>query len=406
MNNKNNQNHWTKDYLEALNKKIAQSKTNVKSAPPKQAEIPQEKNNKKNLHKKHKHQKNKKDNAGQNNKIVQPQIQEQKKQQDILTSDRSPKIKDQSINQKNVKQPKARVVGGTVAHIEGQNYFVMTGNQELSCRARFQNLQVKELFVGDHVHITTEQAGTGWIEKVDPRQNQVVNPSQKNQKQDDIVAVNVNQVVVVVSAKEPLIRTDWLDRHLVVFERRGFKPVICCTKIDLADDNLFVEQLDLYRRLGYRLMFVSSLIPSSIFETKLLFKNKTTILSGHVGVGKTSLIQLLLRKQDRALTFDKDHFEWLATDDYTETRAVRSYRLDIGGMIIDTPGIKEYELSDIPKRDLKKYFREFRTVNTQCPSPNCLHYDEPFCAIRQGVADNVISQDRYDSYLKILDGLS
>ncbi len=403
MNNK--QNHWTKEYLEALNKKIAQSKANTKVPAEKPAEQPAEKNNKKSHHKKQKFQKHKKGPQGQVSKNGQSHVQDQKKQSESGLN-KPAKTKDQQPVQKQIRPVRTRVVGGSISHIDEQYYYVMTGSQEYPCKARFQNLSVRELYVGDHVHIVPEPNGTGWIEKVDPRQNMAANPLQKNQKQEEIIAVNINQTVIVVSAKEPVLRTDWLDRHLVVFERRGFKPIICCTKNDLADDNLFVEQLDLYRRLGYRLMYISSLIPSTILESKLLFKNKTTLLTGHMGVGKTTLVQLLTRKQDRALTFDKDHFEWLEGDEYEETKNVQSYRLDIGGMIIDTPGIRDYELVDIPKKDLKKYFREFRTVNSQCSSPGCNHADEPFCAIRQGVHDNIISQDRYDSYLKILDSLS
>lgn len=403
---KNNQDHWTKEYLEALNKKIAQSKTAVKNTPIQSAEQPKDGNQKKNHHKKHKNHKFPKSHGGQQVKKAESQNQDSRKGRETAIAPKPVKTQANPHQPKPGKMNRARVIGGTITHTDSQFYYVLCGNQEYPCKARFQNLNVKELYVGDHVHIIPETNGPGWIEKMDPRQNQVVNPLQKNQKQETVVAVNINQVVIVVSAKEPVIRTDWIDRHLVVFERRGFKPVICCTKIDLAEDNAFIEQLDLYRRLGYRLMFVSSLIPSSVNELKLLFKNKKTLIAGHTGVGKTTLIQLLIRKQDRTLTFDKDHFEWLMTDDYTETNEVRAYRLDIGGMLIDTPGIREYEIAEIPGKDLKKYFREFRNVNAQCSEPNCNHVDEPLCAIRQGVSENLISQDRYDSYLKIMESLS
>ncbi len=403
---KNNQDHWTKEYLEALNKKIAQSKTAVKNKSNQTTEQPKDGNQKKNHHKKHKNHKFPKPSGGYQVKKTESPNQDNRKGKENASVSSPVKTHNVPPQPKQEKMNRARVIGGTITHIDPQFYYVHCGNQEYPCKARFQKLNVKELFVGDHVHITPEPNGQGWIEKMDPRQNQAVNPLQKNQQQEIVVAVNINQAVIVVSAKEPVIRTDWLDRHLVVFERRGFKPVICCTKIDLAEDNAFIEQLDLYRRLGYRLMFVSSLIPSSVSELKLLFKNKNTLIAGHNGVGKTTLIQLLIRRQDRALTFDKDHFEWLMTDDYTETKEVRAYRLDIGGMLIDTPGIKEYEIAEIPGRDLKKYFREFRIVNAQCSAPNCNHIDEPLCAIRQGVSENLISQDRYDSYLKIMASLS
>lgn len=393
--NTSNNNNWTKAYLESLNKKIEKSRQQEKPNDTRRQE--QGKNEVKKPNKISKSDKKK------NQPPVNPQtttpLQEAKKKQNIYQT-RSQKSADHFP-----QTQKIRPVGGTLSRIEGDTYWVTSGNQVFSCKARFSKLNVKELYIGDHVHVLPDPGKGSWIEKVDARQNLLANPIQKGQTTEKILAVNVNQVLIVVSVKEPVLRPDWLDRHLIVFERRGFKPVICCTKIDLAEDNQFMEILNGYGKIGYKIVYVSSLIPSTIMELKSMLKNKKTLLTGHIGVGKTTLFRWLTHPYERKEPIDLDQMDWSQDEDYTPTDTVQAVNLEIGGMIIDTPGILEYDIGLIPKKDLKKYYREFRPYNGQCSVSNCQHTDEPFCAVRQAVDEQIISQDRYDSYLKIFENL-
>jgi ribosome biogenesis GTPase / thiamine phosphate phosphatase len=403
-NTNNKQSNWTKEYLDALNKKIAEAKQLQKQVNEKKPVI-KETGSKQHPEKKpsgtplKKNQPPSKDNgikpkeSNQNGKNRKPFKQEIKPQDQ------------RSVAAKN-KTQKPRTLGGNITFIELPFFNVLSGNVEYRCKPASQLNLREPLLVGDRVHISLIPEKEGLIEKIEGRQNTVVNPNLKNQKQENLIAANINQIVMVVSAKEPVLRTDWLDRHLVLCERKGYKPVLCCTKIDLADDNQFIDQMDGYKRLGYKVIYLSSIIPSNVTEFKQLLKNKTTLLTGHAGVGKTTLIQQLRRKNDRSLPDDPENPDWSLIDDYEATKAVRAYYLDGGGMVIDSPGIQEYELYGIPKRDLKKYFREFRPLNPVCSLPTCFHLDEPYCAVRDAVTKSTISQDRYDSYLKILESLN
>lgn len=405
-NSNNTSNHrsaWTKDYLEALNKKIAEAKFLQKQVNEKKPVI-KDIGNKKTPEKKTAETISKKQGkSGKDHGVRHGQ-------QSPTDKNRKPPRQEQKNQERNQQQknkvPKARTVGGNITGMEPLYFYVLSGNAEYRCKTATPLNLREPLLVGDRVHIRVISGREGVIEKVDSRQNTAVNPGTRDHKQEYTVAANINQIVIIVSAKEPVLRTDWLDRHLVLCERKGYKPVICCTKIDLAEDNLFIEQLDVYKKLGYKILFTTTVVPSNVAELKQMLRNKITLIVGHAGVGKTALINNLRKKNDRSLPVDPETQDWSLTDEYEETKTVRAYYIDGGGMVIDTPGIQEYELTGISKKDLKKYFREFRAFNPHCSNPSCIHMDEAFCAVRRAVTTSEISQDRYDSYLRILESLS
>jgi len=397
-----NQEHWSKKYLDDLNQKLkAQQnvqKDNLKKIPTqnsaeqnKQQTHPN-KNSSENKNRFRRHEKTKKE----------QKLDPQKSGKKELTQ------KNVRVPPKVSKQPppvSKKIFAGWVTSVEKEGIRVNTGHTEFLCTKRGPQI----LYVGDRVQISASTERRGVIEQIEPRQNWVIRPFEKNQKDEFILASNVNQIVIVVCAADPVLRTDWLDRLLIVCEKRGFKPMICCTKIDLAEDNAFIEQLDVYRKMGYRLIYVSSDVHSGVHDFKMMLKGKITIFLGPQGVGKTQLIQTLIQLDKKLILAEPptngSNNEPILPEEYQTTTKVEAVKLDGAATIIDTPGIREFELSGVPADDLKKYFREFRTIE-RCYSPHCLHTNESGCNVRKAAQFGEISEDRYQSYLKILESLS
>jgi ribosome biogenesis GTPase len=413
-------NHWSKKYLDDLNNKLKQS--NQKNKPPQTSNQPKNsppQNSQKNVQKsapKNVTEKN------DNTKNSRDRFRDKKQKQKF--SDRNQRT-DNRFQKNPVEQKKpipvtvkiqppvvpavkpVRQKSGYVACIDGKEYIVTAEGKDYTCSVLDGVIRMGPIYVGDRVRMAVQDTGRGVIDKYEPRQNAVMAPSTRNQKQEKVQAANVNQIILVVSVKEPVLRTDWLDRHLVVIERKGFKPIICCTKIDLAEDNAFLEQMDVYKRLGYRVLFTSSAssLISGIHELKMMLRNKTTLFTGHLGVGKTTLIGMLTESGETSIPDEPEDYEAVIVDEYVETKLTRCIPFEGKGLLIDTPGIAEYELVGIQRKDLKKYFREFRNASNTCFSPDCLHTDEPGCKIIEAVRRTEISDDRYQNYLQMLEGL-
>lgn len=357
--------HWSKKYLDDLNKKITSRngepkpvRNSANSAnPPNPSGDRQERRGKR-----------RRNRRGKNRPQERPRPQEVRKQ--LMT--------------------------GTVVSVNGKVSVHSGGNQ-------FECSVTREIpfpiVVGDRVQFARSQQGHT-IEKIEPRQNYVVRPFLRDEKQETIQAANVNQVLIIVSAAEPVFRPDWLDRHLVICEKRGYKPILCCTKIDLANDNSFVEQLDVYRRMGYRVIYQSLFVEPTLTDVRNLFRGKTTLVTGPTGCGKTTLIQHLMppssAKEESALAME---------DEYVPTQRVSAIRMDPHTWIIDTPGITEFEIACIQQSDLRKYFRDFRRLPSACESPYCSHHEEENCGVRLASERGDLAEDRYRSYLKILEQL-
>ncbi|MBL7960827.1 ribosome small subunit-dependent GTPase A [bacterium] len=419
-------NNWAQKYLDELNDKL---KISQNSGQQKKAEPP-------------KHQsdavqpKNVQINNAQSNKIQPKNVQSQTNQKNHdrfknrkFKKDKS-KGSDQNRNkgsefklQKNSDagknqsasrpvqshvQPQAtfkvKTLNGFVSSIEKSEYTVTAENKDYLCAVQESVLRQGPIYIGDRVRITLRADDRGLIDKYEPRQNYAAGPSSKGR--ESIQAANVNQIFLVTSVKEPVLRTDWLDTHLAVCEKRGFKPVICCSKIDLAEDNIFLEQMDVYKRMGYRIVYTSSALDSSLQEIRPMLKNKTTVFTGHTGVGKTTLFQLVTRQQKAMVPSEPEDFKFISDDDYLETQKTVVCKLEGGGFVIDTPGVREYEPGGIAPKDLKKYFRDFRNYNLQCASLECNHIDEAGCKVIDAVKNGDISEDRYQNYLRIIENIT
>src|ERR1017187_4218793 len=257
--------------------------------------------------------------------------------------------------------------------------------------------------VGDRVEIELENnlENSGIISRILPRGNYITRQSPHNKYQHHIIASNLDQSILFATLKDPKTSQGFIDRFLVASEAYHVPAIIVFNKSDLykkKELEKFDELKFIYERNGYKVLSMSLTQHTGIDEVKDILKNKITLLSGHSGVGKSSFInivfpELLLKTQDVS--------GWNGKGLHTTTFA-EMFDLPDGGKIIDTPGLREFALMDIEKNELSHYFPEMKALINECRFNNCMHIDEPGCAVKQAIDEGKISADRYISYLNIL----
>lgn len=262
------------------------------------------------------------------------------------------------------------------------------------------------LAVGDEVDFNKEENEDGFmlINNIHPRKNYITRQSPHNKHQHHIVAANLDQSLLFATLKYPKTSRGFIDRFLVASEAYHVPAIIVFNKIDLYKKKELdkLEQFTLeYERAGYKVLPVSVMENNGVENVMEVLKNKTTLLSGHSGVGKSSFINhifpgITLKTQDVS--------GWSGKGLHTTTFA-EMYDLPDGGKIIDTPGLREFALMDIEKEELSHYFPEMKELVNECKFNNCMHIEEPGCAVKQAVNDGKISEERYISYLTILDSI-
>ena len=258
--------------------------------------------------------------------------------------------------------------------------------------------------VGDWVdfEIESEAQSTALIDQILPRHNYINRQSPRHKHQHHIVAANLDQTVLVVTIREPRTSQGFIDRFLVAAEMYHVKPVLVFNKSDLyraKDLQLFEALRDMYQPIGYPVLLVSAEKQEGLAELNTVLKDKTTLLSGHSGVGKSSLLNVLFPGMNRKT---QDVSGWSGKGQHTTTFA-EMFDLPQGGKIIDTPGMREFGIVDLSKQELSHYFPEMKNRIQNCQFNNCIHSNEPGCAIKDAVNQGLIHEDRYVSYRTILD---
>jgi ribosome biogenesis GTPase len=258
--------------------------------------------------------------------------------------------------------------------------------------------------VGDHVRFTVEgenegvaQEGVakeGVIESVDPRTGQLC---RRVGRRIQTIVANVDQAIIVSSAAEPPPKTNLIDRYIVSSLAGSMTPVICMNKIDLDVNGYAAALLDRYAHLGYRTLRTSVSDGRGIDDLRDVLRNKESVVAGQSGVGKSSLLNALqpglaLRIGAMIEKFDKGR--------HTTTTA-SLLRLDFGGYVVDTPGIRSFDVSDVPRQQLEVYFVEFVPLLPDCKFPDCSHTHETDCRVKDAVGRGEIHPDRYDSYVRL-----
>ena len=260
--------------------------------------------------------------------------------------------------------------------------------------------------VGDWVDYKLEETSdsvTGTIHTIHERKNYIVRKSVNLSHQMHIIASNIDRVFLLITINNPPTTTNFIDRFLVTAEAYGIETVLVFNKIDTFDEATLVEQLYLqhiYQEIGYQCLRVSSTEMKGITALKEMMIGKVSMFSGHSGVGKSTLVNALEPNlQLKTKVISEQSMQGQHTTTFAEM-----YDLSFDARIIDTPGIKGFGIVDMEKEEISGYFPEFFKLKDQCKFNNCLHKDEPHCAIKKALEEDKISWSRYKSYLKILEG--
>ena len=270
-------------------------------------------------------------------------------------------------------------------------------------KGKFRTENIKStnpIVVGDYVEINNDSQ-TWMIEKLYDRKNMIVRKSVNLSKQTHIIAANIDQAILMITLQSPLTTTGFIDRFLVSAQAFGVEVILFFNKIDLYSKKLILQNQNLiheYSKIGYRCISLSAL-NDNINEVKSIVENKNNLISGHSGVGKSTLINKLLGTADISTNeISQRHDQGQHTTTFSEL-----YRLDFGGTIIDTPGIKGFGLVNIDVDNLSDYFPEFLSLKQDCKFNNCKHINEPNCKVKEAIENGQISKDRYSNYLSMLE---
>ena len=260
--------------------------------------------------------------------------------------------------------------------------------------------------VGDAVEIEIENEleSGATITKIYDRKNYITRTSPANKHQHHIIASNLDQSLLFATLKDPKTSQGFIDRFLISSESFHISTIIVFNKADLykkKEEEKFEMVKDIYESIGYMVKKISVETNEGVDEVKNLLKDKVTLLSGHSGVGKSSFLNKIF--PDMKLK-TQDVSGWSGKGMHTTTFA-EMFDVPFGGKIIDTPGIRELGLVDIPKQELSHYFPEMRALINNCQFNNCMHTNEPNCAVKSAVENNLISMDRYISYCNILESI-
>lgn len=296
---------------------------------------------------------------------------------------------------------------GLVIKSTGSWYGVLTDEDKtINCRikGKFRTLDIKTtnpIAVGDHVDIELEpDQETGLITFLHPRKNYIIRKSINLSKQAQIIAANLDQAFLIVTLASPRTSLGFIDRFLVTAEAYDIPAKLIFNKLDLFSDEgleILEEYQSIYEKAGYPCYSVSAIQETNLDQIRDLLKNKVTLVSGHSGVGKSTLINALLPGQELKTGEISD---WSDKGKHTTTFA-EMFQLPFGGYLIDTPGIRELGVFDIEKQELGRLFPEIRKLMSNCRFHNCRHINEPGCSVLNALENEELESSRYDSYLSI-----
>jgi len=271
-------------------------------------------------------------------------------------------------------------------------YKIKTENQiyEAYARGKFKNEEITPL-VGDKVEIqkTDMEKGYAIIEQILPRKNEIKRPKM----------ANIDQIIFIVSTKNPKPDLLMLDKQLAYVEKIGIEPIIIINKIDLQDTYKNIQEL--YASIGYKTLITSAKQAQGLEDVKEILKNKISVFSGNSGVGKSSIINALFgdnQTQEGEISKKNKKGKNTTTD-------TKLYELEENTYIADTPGFSSFEINEIESTELDKYFREFSEEIANCEFVGCTHIKEQECGIKKALEAGRISQERYERFCKIYEEL-
>jgi|SRR5690625_226810 len=297
---------------------------------------------------------------------------------------------------------------GVVVKSTGSWYTVKMEEETIACRivGRFRlegHRLTNPVAVGDQVMVEVEdlEERTGVIRKILPRTNYVLRQSPRRKHFMHLMAANIDQALLIVTLREPMLKSGFIDRYLLMTEPYDIPVIILFNKRDVyqPEDFTRLEQLEeIYQNIGYTTISASAITGENIEQLRSLLIHKRTLVSGQSGVGKTTILNALdptLGLREGALS------DYSGKGQHTTTFA-EMYFLDQQTEIIDTPGIKTLAFNNLEVQDVAHNFREFFEASDQCRFHNCTHRNEPSCAVKEAVEKGEISEVRYQNYLMIL----
>jgi len=314
------------------------------------------------------------------------------------------------------EMPAVSAVGcipGRVLRGQGLNSYVEGDDGQMyrcSVRRLLKSLSTDERSVvttGDRVWlrcanppiVTPDGLFEGMIERVEPRHGVLTRASRRR---EHVLVSNVDQLVIVMSLVQPDLKPHLLDRYLISAEKGGLAPIVCLNKADLADPVSLQPMIGSYSRIGIRILLTSATTGLGIDRLKSLLKNRSSVFGGQSGVGKTSLLNAL---QPGLALKVKSVSETTQKGRHTTT-AAELIRLDLGGWVVDTPGVRQLQLWDTRPEEVEGYFRDFRPFVSLCAFPDCTHTHEAKCAVKAAVSRHQIPERRYYSYLGLFNGVA
>ena len=296
-------------------------------------------------------------------------------------------------------------MNGVVIKTTGKRYTVKTDKGEIvQCRlkGRFRIQGIKStnpIVVGDKVEV--EHESELWmIVKLYDRKNHILRKSVNLSKQTHIIAANIDQALLMITLDSPVTTTGFIDRFLVAANAYGVEVVLLFNKTDLLDDELQTQQEDLqkvYEKIGY-ICFATSVINDDLSAIKELMKGKVNMISGHSGVGKSTLIN----KLQPNLNIDTKQVSDTHKQGQHTTTFSELHELDFGASIIDTPGIRGFGLVELNPSEIGNYFPEFFALKQKCKFHNCIHKNEPDCVVKSALENGEIAESRHKNYLNML----
>lgn len=250
---------------------------------------------------------------------------------------------------------------------------------------------------GDHVLFRLANEGDGMIERVEPRHGVISRTSKGRQH---VIVTNVDQLLIVTSAAEPNIKPNLIDRFLITAEKSRIRPVIVINKIDLVDRADFQPLAGVFGQMGYQVLFVSARQGFGIERLRALVRGKESVVAGQSGVGKSSILNAIepgLQLRVREVSEENQKGR------HTTTTA-QLIKLSAGGYLVDTPGIRQFQLWDVIPEEVGGYYRDLRPFTNLCRFPDCTHTHEADCAVKNAVADGRLDARRYESYCQVAEG--
>ena len=301
---------------------------------------------------------------------------------------------------------------GIVYKSTGSWYTVKTvDGQWFECRikGKFRIKGIKStnpVAVGDVVDFdldTKSDVTTGIITNIQERENYIIRKSVNLSKQTHIIASNIDQVFLLVTLNNPPTFTAFIDRFLITAEAYDIKAILLFNKIDTYSEEELLEikfLAAMYREIGYECVGISALQKTNVDQIKEMMEGKVNMFTGHSGVGKSTLVNAIEPNLNlKTKEISEQHMQGQHTTTFAEM-----YDLSFDAKIIDTPGIKGFGIVDMGREEIGDYFPEFFALKSECKFNNCLHLEEPKCAVKEALENGELHWSRYRSYIQIMEG--